>query len=667
MSVAAKSPIVTIGGIASNQLKCISLQFPVGHAPARAIVNYLPGAPGGTVANENSALPFDITALNDVPLGDGSVQVTISDDGQRFIGYVVDVQIDTSRGIIQITAEDARSFFAKMPIHGRVGKNVEGNAATAPAGRWNLAAMTTYNEAGLADMLTAGGDGTQSAHRMFIQPEHMINELGVENTDGATLWTPFDILTYIRQVFNKNFSATLGGTPANDLGDWNTWITWAVIDDNNLKKDPTSGSKLSLNDFAITGLGMGEAITETLNRVSRYSWFLDHSSNPPILTIRDADTDNVLVINAIEPGDSIGDTVAGEAFARVIRLAKSNRNVYDQCFAMGAKKLFECSFMTREDGSFEGDISKTLIQGWDPDLERDWIDHHLDPDAGDAKERRLQYVFRRWLIRADVNWFDYFENDRWYIASRPVSALLASRDVEKSITFLADPEFTLGIPIRRKFLLERYAKNDDDDFVWQKMPENISIIPLQDVGGFTLPDSLRDTQYKPQGTETLTSLAWSWQADSNDDDHEKAFDMRLTITIEADERLSVSRGTAGAGPKRRLLVNAGSSYQQQRRSNAVVPLETDASDAPSEVPGISGGPRDDTETIIALAQRRLDKASWSGVTGTVTLTQVDYFWHDKVGLLVSDLGANALPGDKPMLSMVTYDYEAQSTELTLER
>ena len=85
------------------------------------------------------------------------------------------------------------------------------------------------------------------------------------------------------------------------------------------------------------------------------------------------------------------------------------------------------------------------------------------------------------------------------------------------------------------------------------------------------------------------------------------------------------------------------------------------------VPGISGGTRNDRETLDALAKRRIDKASWSGMTGTVTLTQIDYFWHDKPGLLVDSVGDDDLPGDKPMLSSVVYDYENQTTTLALER
>lgn len=671
-SFQANRPVVTIESLEENQLNLISVTFPIGHQPARAVIEFLPGAPG----TSDSVVPFTVDDFGAVVqlLSDSGAPVTITDASQRFMGFMTDVTWDNQSGAIEIIAEDARGLFAKMPLHGRIAELVIGSETTDKT--WISAMTTTFNEGGIANMAF-----TDSSDRFFLHEEFGLRGLDedglsiVPEEGTADFWTPFSILTYLRQAYDSGFGTDLPDgdtTPANILGHWNDLIQWGVLIDGDLDVSVETGEKIVITDLALTGVSLAECISQVLNRVGRFTWFLDHSGDLPELVIIDPNKSGDISIPTLTTG-----TIDQFEQAHEIRLTQTNRGVFDEVYAMGARKLFEVSFQT-EGGEDEsgGVIPGSLVIGWDDgeSIENAWVQRHLGladtvggtpADRKEARQRKYEWVHRRWLLSSSIDWDGWFRDPdidpaheaRWYRHSRRFSALLAVADVKDLRDLVAEP-------IRRRFLLERFAEGQ-----WQKADENWSIIPLEDVGGFIIADAARDSRFKPQGTESLPSLAWSWNAEGLKDGSTFAglsFPMRITVTIEADERLSATRGELGT-VNQRLLVNAGDTYQQQRRSSAVIPEPDDGDEPPEFKPGITPGPRDDSDRIDTMAQERLNKVQWKGTVGTVVINQIIWDWATRLGVNVDKLGTDALPGDKPIISLVSYNFINQSTTLTLER
>lgn len=679
-TVVASHPTVTIGSVDSDRLKILSVTFTLNSTPSSAMIEYLPAAIATSDARRVRPLAF--SAVGDINLGDS---VTVSDGGIRFTGTVVDVEWDGER--ILVTAEDARFLLSKMPLHGKMAYLPYVGSGSVAGSRWIAQELTTFNEAGEPDMSGPGND--TGPNTFFIEAGVAWSDAnwetdakeqdGLGPSGGSVFWTPLDILRYLHVAYNSNVSLKFGGVPASVLGTWVDLMLWVAPTDTTLKVG-ADGNRIVIKDLALTGLGLPDAITAVLSRVVRYNWFLDHSTTPPTFVMRDADLETGISVDALEPGASIEDQVDFSiGLATSWGLRKSSRNRFRRVYAIGARQVYVCTLFMGDNQNLLGlENYDSLVKGWQSNKESGWRDRHAESGdfrENDAADRKYQYVYRRYFIRGKMNWSLYFGSQQYYKLSRQQLTYLFYGDVGQLEGGAVDDQ-----RVRREILVQRrvYIEDPDDpDFelpVWQTLPVGVGVNILPDVGGFLFTANARESSFEAQVGEGLTGGAFTWNADdslsNNNPNFGDPFPLRMTCMVEADERLQASAGVIPAGESVSKKLIQAPEYKFFGVTRAFVPFD-DGTAIETVNRSFPLALRSDLFRLTALCSRKIDQLDVSAFSGSIELTVIDWDFSVQLGLRVTQLGTNDLAtGDTPeypILTQVQYDFEAQSTILTLER
>jgi hypothetical protein len=519
----------------------------------------------------------------------------------------------------EVTCEEiARWHLARMAVYGTYLYRVETGD-----NQYVINSLPVFNERKKASQYYGSG-GTEL--NKFITPDYN-SENGAQK-DGTLIygghWRLGDILNYLRAEYNLN----TGNHPV--LCD--KYLSWPLAVDD-VKYDflfddgqsPANANKTA--DFALGGMSLAEAIDTIVTRAGPYGWWCEWDDSNNIYNLMVAhmvsgtETTHNLTRGSLG-GDVVGGSPADVPDVASMTLEYDWDDARNSLVSFGAKKRFE---LTVDNGTDSGDFGG-LIEGWDTARNAAW---RAD---GNKKTREFQSFFQRYLFKKDIDWSGYFNNNLYFEGARePLPTLLSSAFQS---TDDDNPE-----PTKLKVLAWRYKSA-----TWEPMPEGVSLVLLPE-GGIML-----------SGRAPNEQTRWA-------DDGSGGYPIRVTIAVEADERLTTSTNPLEASgdaeplqhwPHLQQVVDNGDEFLYEARTEAYLPVDASGDpviDDPNSYStlGSASSPdvvRDDQAQLDAATQRTLDILSRPEVHGEIVCH--DLRFDMQVG---DDIGSLTGGGNRPNITL----------------
>lgn len=287
-------------------------------------------------------------------------------------------------------------------------------------------------------------------------------------------------------------------------------------------------------DMAIGGIYCDKALDLLVHKRGGHDWWLapDGGNDLPVLTLYGTAPGTIA---ASQTRVSFARGTAGQtvqqAEADVIGGGPSwdASRVALQVLGLGARKRYDLSFDTVAGSAGHGWLSEELTA---------WL------GLSDA-ERRKQYknVLRRFVVPLAMDWVSEFGWTANVLGEKLAGAQLVSTDPGSSGSD--------GQPVR---LRAQVWRSKDSGSTWEELPQTYGgISPIAGGLGIELAEAARDK-------------FWTWDGDEGDP---VVYDLRLTISVECEERLAVDpvklEGTDW--PRRdRLLLDDHFKYEARRKA-----------------------------------------------------------------------------------------------------
>ncbi len=555
----------------ASSLRLESLELKSGAAPSEALFSESAGPETGTFK-----APHVPPATETAETGDGTmgtlfagtdvsendlvkveVEGTVggADYSPVFFGAVVEMKYDLERAVLLVRALDYRFFLQRIPVYGRLCHNPH----VSPQEFFIRSGRTTFNADGEPDRGQSGASGASGAYdtHCFVAPRFNRDESTPGPAESGQVWADFwslgHVWNYLREIYCANTPSEL------DYHGSITFLDWAEA-----SEDPSGelhflfedgeGNANAVRDLAITGLNLAEAIDQVVRRAGPYDWTL-------VPNVGSGAEYSIEVFSTLEglgtldyEWGQVGETV-GDASPRVLggQLARRSLDRFNRALGVGRRKVYEVTLST-EDG--------TLVPGWDPDAESDWVSHWASDDP-EAASTDYQGVFLRWHAAGNLDWgADFFGGGKGECGPRPALAKLFS--------WAEDEPAATGAPRRRLRLrpIVWRKRTDVSGADWERLPAQIALNILPDVCGFQLGGNARNLG---DGVAWPDDAPWSWDGDTGSPGKHE---MRITLAVEADERALAEVDNVPSGARaREYFLDGGNTFVHALRADAVIPTD----------------------------------------------------------------------------------------------
>lgn len=594
---------------------------------AREHVTRLPcGELDGPVPAPFGISEYDFVKVESAPDQGGQMEVI-------FLGLVTGWRWDLSRSRMAVICQDYRWLLQRIRCKVSQWRRPAGEDTV------EILDLCHFNAGGLPDQEILS-DGTRNS--FWITPQfNLKNGAQVDVAKAyAGYWTPGDALNALSYMFVT--------TPSSQVDSCENWLIWPQIerdgDQAYLFADPDSEDERRMMDADFSGRDLCYAIDYCVRAAGPYNWTLEYAvdgiekARIKIFPIRSEDHDGDLRLPI--PGSAMQ---SSEPEVSNVAIELDWSRAHKKVRAVGARKRFDLSL----DSDPAGD--NKLTEAWSSAEASAWL--------ADTKSRLYPDAFLVWAAADDLDWAAFFGND-YCERVRVALARLATQVYDQ--TAADDRPINLSIRVWRLKAGE-----------WEMLPDAIAVMPLPDRVGFRLGPNARQLA---KLTDSVYSVEEVWSYDTST---KAAYPMRVTLSVEADERLfQVEEDDALDWPPGELYLPAGNRYRYEARRSCT--LRWDGTN-----PVASGGTedhefgaaaddviRDDTDEIGALADRKLADAARPQMGGTITLIGI----RSDVGpgWVLGELQGGEGPSGTAMPSMqvhqavrrVIYDGEEQSTVIS---
>ncbi len=582
-----------------------------------------------------------------------------------FFGVVAEMKYDLGRAALLIRALDYRFFLQRTPVYGRLCHNPH----TSPQEFFIRSGRTTFNADGEPDRGQSGALGSSGAYdtHCFAAPRYNRDESTPGPVESGQVWADFwtlgHVWNYLREVYCANTPGELGY-----LGDI-TFLDWPEASEEpsgelHFLFEEYGGKANTVRDLAITGLSLAEALDQLVRRAGPYDWTLvPNAGSGAEYGIEVFSTVDGLGTLDYEWGQ-VGQAVS-VASPRVLggELARRSLDRFDRALGIGRRKVYEITLSTEDD---------TLVPGWDPDAQSDWVSGWAGGDPG-AASTDYQGVFLRWHAPDDLDWgAEFFGGAEAEGGGRSaLRTLLSWAQDEPAATGAASRRVRLRPIVWRK-------RTDISGASWEKLPAQIALGLLPDVCGFQLGGSARNVG---DGVAWPDDAPWSWDGNTGSP---VTHEIRITLAVEADERVLAEVDNTPSGARaREHFLDGGNTFAHTLRSDAVIPTD-DGTTAGQPVLDLPAGGGDATfsgvSTIVNetadlqdILDNRLAARDRAFVGGTLLLSGLAAGGSlpFPVGYRVGQLEVSA-SGDRPALDInacvgfARLDVRADTTTLGLD-
>lgn len=521
----------------SAELKCVSIRHRAGKTPSQAVLEICGkdtdplrpagGYVAGTGLDANGAgqgaivrpaachLMEQVKIVKVTPAVDEDPEV----ETELFRGIVTDIIPDWATERTQVVVSDWRWLLARTPI---LGWTYFYQVGEVDQHEFLLESLPIFNQGGRPDKYD--GDDVATYPASICGPDH---------EDGAP-WTRGDIWNGLRHHYQEEVPEDGGGDqliPATSH-----YLDWPAVAAAG-HGGGLFGSAIWQN-LALGGKCLDQALELLLRQRAGYDWWVRPAAGEEELsvlelfgtapgTIEGAQSHVTLKRGTpyLSPKDSERDVLAGSPAWNADKVAL-------EIVGLGAKKKFDLTFDT---------VAGTLIVDWDAIQEEAWC--LLTP-----AEKRKQYrnVFSRYIVPEDLDWVTEFGWAANVLRKRLAGTTLLSFD---EATFGAD-----GRPVRLRAQVWR-STSGGEPYTWEEISQEYGgCTPVANGLGIELAGAAREK-------------FWSWDGNL---ETPTAHEIRITITVEADERLSpAASAISGAYWPRiqRLLLDEQFEYQARREAH----------------------------------------------------------------------------------------------------
>lgn len=509
------------------------------------------GDPEGEIVKPSACGMMDQVKIVEVtPAGGGEPE----SETVLFIGIVTEIIPDWKAGTARIVCSDFRWLFPRTPV---IGGTFWYQIGEEQAHEFLLACLPVFNARGLPDKYN--GADVEDWPASFTGP----------GRSNAAYWTRGDIWNWLRYHFNTNVPVGEGEEEHEVLCSTAHYLDWPEV------VAAYYGELLDAAnvwpDFMTGGHGLDKVLNQLVRKRGGHDWWLrpNQTGEKAALELFGTSPDTVdtarqtlFALARGTPGQNVEeaqpDVLGGSPAWNADRVFLSVRG-------LGARKRYDLTFDT---------VAGTLEKGWTPAEQAAWL-------ALSNFERRRQYknVFCRWVIPTEIDWADKFGWAINILRNRPVSPLLWTTALGPN-----------GQPVRLRAQAWRKISGGD----WEAMPTGHGeCSPFPGGAGVHLADQVREK-------------LWTWNADEGSP---AAWDLRITVAIEADERLQSSpRTLEGTGwPRLECLILDEAAVYAARREAWM--------NATAGVPVLDGG-------TAALFGEGDDDAIQNGVTRLTSPAEV---------------------------------------------
>lgn len=576
------------------------------------------------------------------------VKVTCQGDELQtvFLGVVTGWRLNRQRARVEVVCQDYRVLMRRIRCRGS---------------RWWR--PVTGSEDFILDLgphFNAGGVPDEYVSAVGVRDWTFItrgyNQADGSQVDGtkrfATFWRVGEALNCLRDYFVAD--------PAGELQTAKDWLVWPQVTATThpwLFVDPVTGKDRRVGDLDCAGRSLAWAVEQLLAAAGVGDWALRY--------VRSGDRDKAeLVFYEIfgvmakkkfytelkmgEPGKRI-DQAEPDVFDADLEVDYSE--AFQQVRVVGARKSFDVSLDSHTAGTLEPMWSAAQKTAWDA------MPTGTNAERA-AKKAAYPDVLCAWCVPENINWTAFFGGGAgWREGDRESFAELASVSLKEAGAG--------DRPVRLRMIVWR---STDSGVSWEELPSDVPVTPLRNRVGFRLGVSAREIRSLLGGE---TGEPWSHCAGTE-------WYMRLTVRVEADERLVATYADAGTSwPDGEFYVPAGNRYRYDVRRSCFVHVDGVGYPVVQSSTVIEKGAasdeviRNDTLAATAAARKRVLQLARPRVRGAVTLPILtpERFPGD----LVSGLKGGGSPFDGlPDIALymavrgVVHDAESQTTVLRFE-
>jgi len=536
-----------------------------------------------------------------------------------FCGVVTDMElsVDANGGdvwTITIT-EIARWHMSRIGVYGSAFWRWNQSDA-----KWNADTLPVFNEDSKPDQYSAV-DGTELER---LINSHLNTRDGVTSVNGAAIFAGFwrlgNVLNYLRRewgmadgngaVQTVNYLSGDGEDPA-----WPAAAadgTWAFL-------FLQGSDDQILQDLALGGMSLAQAIDTIVTKAGHYEWCCvwDDAQSTYRLKIYDALAGNGETAVDYTRGTLGGSVGTTPPTCLEADLHWSWAKCATQVKALGAKRRFE---LTVDSGSGEGFFGG-IMGGWTTAQETAYL-AAKGPDDDDPDQKNPS-PFQRYIIAGDLDWSAVFNHADFLSGRRRALPGLLCK------AFASDEQAT-DEPQRLDIRAWRYI-----DAAWERAPQHVSVRAVED-------GSLLVTGIDPD-----TGERWGY-----DPEGECAYDVRFTIAVEDDSRLTTSAAVTdkpSGWPTLEDVIDAHT-FVYEAQAGAVIPTDSGGDPtidaiAADTTKGSGASPnvlKSDQARLDALATRTLATRAHPFLSGRLTIKDCDWTIYpgQKIGNLT---GGGARP------------------------
>lgn len=423
-------------------------------------------------------------------------------------------------------------------------------------------------------------------------------------------------------------------------------------------------------DITLEGLDLLAAFTRILQSAGAYALNCCANDGRSVLEIVPARyIPGQPAVNILRPAGGDITATAGRIGAVAGQIEEDGSDLYTDVVVAGDAVKLELRTEYKRDGTGVG-----LERGWTQDDENAFRNHIKDhPDHPGTAQAFLEAcwkyprVFAAYQIPAN---FDYLEQTKYADFPRVAAPPPLLPDLLSMVSELA------GGTRRRVFPhpVSVELKDDGGDY---RVRTGLDGLEVDDDGTLWLA-ACREAELNEGGSGT-------WSGDLNDADNLKPRDLRLTLALQADHRLSAalglsnsakaggalggggSAGRIASGFKRQYYADTGRAYREHlRRGSWPIPESVNGSAALPDAASEGGELLCDRAQAEAHAQRRLAETGQTRRTGRLLFPSA-MLW--KPGQAIGELAnQGSSSGSYPLcgvVSRVIHTYAANTTEIEL--
>lgn len=461
-----------------------------------------------------------------------SVKNSSSDDESEsceYVGFMADWEIDLATGQISMYFEDWR-----RPAQGTLiwGERWYNTSTSQPV--WLAKAIPIFNPKGKGNRYRYSDTAVDGRNLAFVDPE-----------DGAAAtWKRGHIWNYLRRVYGTNPETSDSAWPSASVL---SFIDWPEAVANGFGKElfgvGASSYEAALPTWAIGGMSIVQGMDMLIRKRADLDWTSEYDGSTGRGRPRFYGT-GATTINTDAGKKSLRwsdvDKTPAQAQPEVPagRLRCTAEKTATRVRGLGARKLFDMTFKTT------GGSDATLEEDWTSANEVSWVT--LMDGEDETASQKYPDVFRRWRVKSTIDWKTLFGWPVNIVRTRTGESYLQSFDAGDKA-------------LRIRCLVWR---SKDSGATWEICPEEMRPMISDGKLGVEFPEGAR---HEREWSEFEDAEYWTWNGDTTTP---AAYDMRVTICVEADERLGCWEGTQPADWPllEQLLQDEGYQYRARRKA-----------------------------------------------------------------------------------------------------